>query len=1127
MFTTDGFSSEAKFLRADTTSCHWAKSSDLFATGQTDLDDDRILCVVKGRFSPFSKDYRLVVSDNHFKDEQEFEPELEPGRTVQGIVDMVVVKKYLVVAATSDKTDEMALYISDDTIKWHKAIFPHDHKLVQSAYTVLESTNYSIQIDVLNSRPSDPMGVLLSSNSNGTYYTRNIEHTNRDFDGYVDFEKVSGIQGIFLVNTVKNYKEVDKSGARKKLTTEITFDDGRTFQSVKCDEDHLHLQSVTHLSNSGRVFSSPAPGLVMGIGNTGDHLKDYKDGNLYISDDAGVTWRLGLKGPHKYEVGDSGSILVAIKDTGEFVGEISYSLNHGKDWRTVELEEKIKPAQLTTTKDSTSLKFLLEGFGEGTAGYIIAIDFDDMHERKCKDNDDDMEDWSARVDKDGNPTCLMGHTQTYRRRKADADCFVKNEFVDPVPTSVPCPCTDEDFECDFNFVRSEDRKECIPAGPTIIPEGACDGFGPETTFKASSGWRLIPGNDCKRAEGENYKDELVDKKCSEAAKPPSSGKISHAQHPFHGEFIDHVYLERTGVSTGDDETVIARTRRSVFRTHNHGKEWNEIKELNGEDIRAMIPHPYFNDVIYFVTATTKVFYSIDRGENIRSFSAQYPPTQDWMKGSPIMTFHSKYKDWIIWHGAKDCESSEGCHNVALLTTDRGDGDWRILQRYVEKCEFIKEPETRLKDQESRDRREKLIYCEVRKNEDKKAGNPMQLVSSTDFFVASRDVHYDDIVDFATMSEFIVVARYDEEHALKAAASVDGQTFADAQFPHGFVVDHQKGYTVLDSSTHAVFLHVTVDDRSGLQYGSIIKSNSNGTSYTMALNAVDRDSAGYVDFEKMFGIEGLAMVNVVANYDSKDYEKQGKWLKSMITHNDGAEWSYLPPPEKDAEGKKFDCSGGLEKCSLNIHGYTDRKDKSHTFYSTSAIGMMFGVGNVGDYLTKYEDADTFMTADAGVTWKSAKKGQYMWEFGDQGSIVVLVREGAPTKVIHYSLDEGDTWEDYEFSDHEVLIDDLTTVPSDNARNFLLWGREDGQAITVNLDFTGLTDVQCKLDEEHVLEGDYELWTPKHPNQDDDCLFGHVSQYHRKKKSSECYNGRMIPRLHDIAMNCSCTRRDYEW
>jgi len=70
------------------------------------------------------------------------------------------------------------------------------------------------------------------------------------------------------------------------------------------------------------------------------------------------------------------------------------------------------------------------------------------------------------------------------------------------------------------------------------------------------------------------------------------------------------------------------------------------------------------------------------------------------------------------------------------------------------------------------------------------------------------------------------------------------------------------------------------------------------------------------------------------------------------------------------------------------------------------------------------------------------------------------------------------------------------------------------------------VQCKLDEEHVLEGDYELWTPKHPNQDDDCLFGHVSQYHRKKKSSECYNGRMIPSLHDIAMNCSCTRRDYE-
>ena len=57
-------------------------------------------------------------------------------------------------------------------------LFPHDHRLNENAYTVLESTNYSIQIDVLASASGAQMGVMLTSNSNGTYFTRNAEHTN-------------------------------------------------------------------------------------------------------------------------------------------------------------------------------------------------------------------------------------------------------------------------------------------------------------------------------------------------------------------------------------------------------------------------------------------------------------------------------------------------------------------------------------------------------------------------------------------------------------------------------------------------------------------------------------------------------------------------------------------------------------------------------------------------------------------------------------------------------------------------------------------------------------------------------------------------------------------------------------
>ncbi|RDW84651.1 hypothetical protein BP6252_02241 [Coleophoma cylindrospora] len=1117
LYTTNGFSKDAKFLRGDTAGCHWAKSSESFTTGQKDLDASRILCVVKGRFSPWRKDYRLLVSDNYFTsngdDIQEFEPELEAGRTVQGIVNMAVVHKYLITAATADGTDEMALYVTDDTVKWHRAEFPHDHKLIEEAYTVLEGTNYSIQIDVMNTRPTNPMGVFLTSNSNGTYFTRNMEHTNRAQSGLVDFEKVSGIQGIVLVNTVENWEEVEKKNVQKKVKTQISFDDGRTWQNLKAGDKDLQLHSVTELSNSGRVFSSPAPGLVMGIGNTGDSLKSYMDGNLFVSDDAGVTWRKALDGPHKYEFGDQGSILVAVKDA--LTDTISYSLNHGKDWKEVELEHKMRPMVLTTTQDSTSLKFLLTGYDdrkEKTKNYIVAIDFDDMHEAKC--SKDDMETWYARVDADGKPTCLMGHTQSYQRRKADAKCFIKNEFKDPEVLSTPCPCTDADFECDYNFVRSEDRKECVRAGSLVLPEGACKAFGPDDTFKGSSGWRLIPGNDCKRVSGKQ-RDDPVETKCVDAIGAPSSGKVSHTQETFSGtHFYNKAYLERTGISAGEDETIIMRTDAgSIFLSHDHGKTWQEI--LKNEKIMQILPHPYFNDVVYFITSGKTVFYSIDRGDNIRSFEAPYPPND---KRLPVMSFHQKNKDWIIWTGGRDCETADRCHAVASLTRDRGD-DWLTLQRYVGRCEFIKEAE-------QQERSENLIYCEVRERETNDLkDNPLQLVSSDKFFADPPTVHFKNIIDFATMSEFIVVATKDEEHqTLKVDASVDGATFANALFPHGFNVPHQHAYTVLDSSTHSVFLHVTVENEQGFEYGSIIKSNSNGTSYVLSVNAVNRDRQGYVDFEKMAGLEGVAMVNVAANFDTKK-KSEGKKLKTMITHNDGAEWDYLPPPAKDSDGKSY-CSGSKDQCSLNIHGYTERTDKSNTFSSASAIGLMLGVGNVGQYLTSYGEADTFMTADGGITWKAVKKGTYMWEFGDQGSIIVIVKEKTETKVLYYSLDEGASWLEYQFSDTEVHVDDLTTVPSDNARNFLLWGHVNDKLVTINLDFTGLTDKQCKLDEKDVEGGDYFLWKPKHPKQDDDCLFGHISQYHRKKPASNCFNGRMIPHLHNIASNCSCTRQDFE-
>jgi len=74
-------------------------------------------------------------------------------------------------------------------------------------------------------------------------------------DGRVDFEKITGVQGIFLINTVQNGPEVeDDFFAEKKIASSISFDDGRTLEPIHVGERQLHLHSYTELDNSGKVF---------------------------------------------------------------------------------------------------------------------------------------------------------------------------------------------------------------------------------------------------------------------------------------------------------------------------------------------------------------------------------------------------------------------------------------------------------------------------------------------------------------------------------------------------------------------------------------------------------------------------------------------------------------------------------------------------------------------------------------------------------------------------------------------------------------------------------------------------------------------------------------------------------
>lgn len=95
----------------------------------------------------------------------------------------------------------------------------------------------------------------------------------------------------------------------------------------------------------------------------------------------------------------------------------------------------------------------------------------------------------------------------------------------------------------------------------------------------------------------------------------------------------------------------------------------------------------------------------------------------------------------------------------------------------------------------------------------------------------------------------------------------------------------QAYTILESSTDSVFLHLTTSSVFGAEYGDLLKSNSNGTYYGISLEYVNRNAQGYVDFEKMIGLDGIAVMNVVSN-PAEALVTKSKKLQTRITHNDG-------------------------------------------------------------------------------------------------------------------------------------------------------------------------------------------------------------------------------------------------
>ncbi|XP_053670657.1 sortilin-related receptor-like [Anopheles nili] len=334
---------------------------------------------------------------------------------------------------------------------------------------------------------------------------------------FTDLYKVEGLKGIYIASKM-NRIPVAETITPDYLVSVITFDHGNTWRPIKapdtddegqpllnCGKDcSLHLtQKFCYLypvTRSVTIMSSKtAPGVIMASGVVGKSLKGHP--GVYISRDAGLTWKQILKNYHFFHMGDHGGLLVAVKyfkSKGE-TNEILYSTDEGERWHSTPfIGNQLKVYGLMKEANSNGTIFTLFGSEQEEHRWlIIKIDLKNAFTSNC--TEDDYKFWApGSYSGDFFMPCVLGRQDTYQRRKPHANCHNGIGYERPIRQEV-CECNTWDFECDYGFVRSGQKRSFCVRNKTMLdydPYAVPKTCKPGTYYNRTRGYRKIEGDIC-------------------------------------------------------------------------------------------------------------------------------------------------------------------------------------------------------------------------------------------------------------------------------------------------------------------------------------------------------------------------------------------------------------------------------------------------------------------------------------------------------------------------------------------------------------------------------------------------------------------------------------------------------
>ncbi|XP_034757086.1 VPS10 domain-containing receptor SorCS2 isoform X5 [Etheostoma cragini] len=362
---------------------------------------------------------------------------------------LLVQDNYIFVKVTTgNRTKHFVSYRRNDFVqmKFPKYALPKDVQIVSTDDNqVFLALQEWYQSDTFNLYQSDPQGVYYS------IVLENVRSTKQPEENVlIDILKVRGIRGVFLAN-----QKIDG-----KVTTLITYNKGQNWEPlappttdmngkpISCKAPHchlhLHLRWADNPYVSGTVHTKDsAPGLIMGAGNLGSKLVEYKE-EMYITSDCGKTWRQVFEEEHHILYLDHGGVIVAIKDTSIPLKILKFSIDEGRTWTVHNFTSTsvFVDGLLSEPGDETLVMTVFGHISYRSDWELVKVDFRQSFSHQCTESD--YVSWQL-TNLQGEK-CIMGQERSFRKRKDTAFCIKGKSYISALTTK-PCQCTEQDFNC--------------------------------------------------------------------------------------------------------------------------------------------------------------------------------------------------------------------------------------------------------------------------------------------------------------------------------------------------------------------------------------------------------------------------------------------------------------------------------------------------------------------------------------------------------------------------------------------------------------------------------------------------------------------------------------------------------